>query len=182
MGGRRRRATSAGRAAARTARPIRLPRNGYGVPGAGRLRVNARLAGRRGAVQRPRSLPDGEISATALIAIAQFRPFARHGFFIKGGYGMALVKGVCAGRIRGRVARTWGMGVMYGAGWVFDVGRRVSLRADGRHLRDDGRRHLGRTGHGRERRDQLVVRRRRRDVPVTMTAATVAAGPPRSWL
>ena len=64
---------------------------------------------------------------THLIAIAQYRPFARHGFFIKGGYGMAAVRADVPSDTGTIVARTWGMGVMYGAGWVFDVGRRVSL-------------------------------------------------------
>ncbi len=77
---------------------------------------------------------------THLIAIAQYRPFARHGFFIKGGYGMAAVKAAVPSDTGTVVARTWGMGVMYGAGWVFDVGRRVSLAPMARNLRDDGRR------------------------------------------
>ncbi len=65
---------------------------------------------------------------THLLGIFQFRPFAGLGFFLKGGYGMALVKDVLPLAGGGEATfRTWGMGVMYGAGWIFGAKRRVSF-------------------------------------------------------
>jgi hypothetical protein len=70
----------------------------------------------------------GDFRDTHLLGIAQFRPFAHAGFFLKGGYGMAVVKAAVPLDSGGTsTARTWGMGVMYGAGWVFGEGRRVSF-------------------------------------------------------
>jgi len=65
---------------------------------------------------------------THMLGIFQFRPFARLGFFLKGGYGMALVKDVIPVTENTQFsARTWGMGVMYGAGWIFGQSKRVAV-------------------------------------------------------
>lgn len=75
-----------------------------------------------------RTMPAGTFRNTHFLAMFQFRPFARAGFFLKGGYGMAIVKGVAPGASGDEViGRTWGMGVMYGAGWEFRASRRVSF-------------------------------------------------------
>jgi hypothetical protein len=103
------------------------PRNDAAFLAQGGWRVNPRLL--VGGEIFTTALTTGEVDFrdTHLIAIAQFRPFARHGFFIKGGYGMAAVKASVPSDTGTVVARTWGMGVMYGAGWVFDLGRRASV-------------------------------------------------------
>jgi hypothetical protein len=64
---------------------------------------------------------------TYLLGLAQYRPFGGHGFFLKGGYGMAFVKDNFVVEGVAGTARTWGMGLMYGAGWVFREGRRISV-------------------------------------------------------
>ena len=73
------------------------------------------------------TLPGGSFRNTHLLGVFQYRPFTSLGFFLKGGYGMAIVKGVIPGPSGDAIARTWGMGVMYGAGWEFRVARRVSF-------------------------------------------------------
>jgi hypothetical protein len=68
-----------------------------------------------------------DVRDTFLLAIVQARPFTRHGFFLKGGYGMAIVKDTFVADGARVTSRTWGMGLMYGAGWVFGEGHRVSV-------------------------------------------------------
>jgi hypothetical protein len=75
-----------------------------------------------------RTLPAGSFRSTHFLGIFQFRPFAKLGFYLKGGYGMAIVKGVVpGGNGEQTVGRTWGMGIMYGAGWEFRVTPRISF-------------------------------------------------------
>jgi hypothetical protein len=64
---------------------------------------------------------------TYLLGLVQFRPFATQGFFIKGGYGMASVKDRFTLGGADESASAWGIGLMYGAGWVFRAGSRVSV-------------------------------------------------------
>ena len=79
-----------------------------------------------------RSRPSqGTIRTTHLDAVAQFRPWASQGFFLKGGAGMAFV-------------RNWvdvlgpdsfnekALSVVIGAGWVFRPTTRVGLQVFGR--------------------------------------------------
>jgi hypothetical protein len=75
-----------------------------------------------------REMNGASLRDTHLLGIFQFRPFTRFGFFLKGGYGMALVKDVIPVTANTQFsARTWGMGVMYGAGWIFGQSKRVSV-------------------------------------------------------
>ncbi len=74
-----------------------------------------------------RTLPGGTFRNTHLLGIFQYRPFAKLGWFLKGGYGMAIVKGVVPGPEGNTTGRTWGMGVMYGTGWEFKVGPHASF-------------------------------------------------------
>ena len=66
-----------------------------------------------------------------LLGVFQYRPWATQGFFLKGGYGMAFVKEVVADG--DDVIRTWGMGLTYGAGWIFGIKNRVSVAPFGAH-------------------------------------------------
>jgi hypothetical protein len=74
-----------------------------------------------------RSLTGGDFRNSHLLGIFEYRPFAKLGWFLKGGYGMAIVKGVLPGPTVDTTARTWGMGVMYGTGWEFKLGSRASF-------------------------------------------------------
>jgi hypothetical protein len=67
------------------------------------------------------------IRDTYLLAIVHYRPFAGQGFFLEGGYGLTVVKDTVPFGGADATARTRGMGVMYGAGWMFGLNRRVSL-------------------------------------------------------
>ena len=93
----------------------------------GGLRVNERLLAGGEIFSAGRTIGDLDSRNTYLLALVQFRPFATHGFFIKGGYGMAFVKTAFPLEGVQVTARTWGMGVMYGAGWVFRRDGRVSV-------------------------------------------------------
>lgn len=67
------------------------------------------------------------VGQLSLLALVQFRPFAAHGFFLKGGVGPAVVRDTLPEGDASRTGRSWGMSVMYGAGWIFGRGRRVSV-------------------------------------------------------
>jgi hypothetical protein len=103
----------------------------YGNGGAfilqGGVRVRDRLHVGAEVYSTNRTLPGGSFRNTHLLAIFQYRPFAGLGWFLKGGYGMAIVKGAIPGPEGDATARTWGMGVMYGTGWEFKVGRHASF-------------------------------------------------------
>ena len=64
-----------------------------------------------------------------VLGIAQFRPFATHGFYLKGGYGLSVVRDNLPTGDGDAAVRTWGMGLMYGGGWVFREEHRVSVAA-----------------------------------------------------
>jgi len=78
-----------------------------------------------------RTIQDIHFRQSYLLGIAQFRPWASQGFFLKGGYGMAFVKEVVPGG--DDIIRTWGMGLTYGAGWIIDAGQHVSVAPYGAH-------------------------------------------------
>ena len=69
----------------------------------------------------------GRIRATAIDAVAQFRPWASKGFFVKGGAGMAFVR---------NWVRTLGpnpdnskaLAVVIGGGWQFNRNKRLGLQ------------------------------------------------------
>ncbi len=98
----------------------------YGNGGAfilqGGVRVRDRLQVGAELYSTNRTLPGGTFRNTHLLGIFQYRPFAKLGWFLKGGYGMAIVKGVVPGPEGDVTGRTWGMGVMYGTGWEFKMG------------------------------------------------------------
>jgi hypothetical protein len=102
-------------------------RDGAAVLFQGGVRVSERLLVGAEVFSTARTSAGTDARNTYLLGVAQYRPFASHGFFLKGGYGLALVK-VAVPTEGGQVAaRTWGMGLMYGAGWVFREGRRLSI-------------------------------------------------------
>jgi hypothetical protein len=102
-------------------------RNGGAFLVQGGLRVGARLLVGAEAFSGEKTVDGADIRNTSLLGIVQYRPFASHGFFIKGGYGMAIVKDVVPTEGGNVAARTRGIGLTYGAGWVFGEGRGVSI-------------------------------------------------------
>jgi hypothetical protein len=74
-----------------------------------------------------RTIDEAKYRSTYVLAFAQYRPFAGHGLFIKGGWGMVIIKETLTVEGANTTARTRGMGLTYGAGWVLGQGRRVSV-------------------------------------------------------
>ena len=78
----------------------------------------------------PIETSQGTIRTTHFDAIAQFRPWASHGFFVKGGAGMAFVKNFVD--VLGPDSfNEKGLSVMIGAGWVVHPTARVGLQVFG---------------------------------------------------
>jgi len=69
----------------------------------------------------------GHINATHLDGIASFRPWDAHGFFIKGGAGMALIRNwidtIGSGSINSKA-----LSVVIGSGWTFRPASRLGLQ------------------------------------------------------
>ena len=74
-----------------------------------------------------------EYRAAFLLGVAQFRPWQSHGFYIKGGLGLAFVRATIAVDGQPTESTPTGLGVHYGAGWMFLRDRRVSFAPFGGH-------------------------------------------------
>jgi len=107
----------------------------YGNNGAilfqGGVRLNERMQLGGEIFSFGRTIQGLNLRQSYLLAIAQYRPWASQGFFLKGGYGMAFVKEVVPDG--DDVIRTWGLGLSYGAGWIFGMKNRVSVAPFGAH-------------------------------------------------
>jgi hypothetical protein len=64
---------------------------------------------------------------TYALAVAQYRLWKDHGFFLKGGFGLVGLRGFFTVDGQGGTASSMGLGVSYGAGWIFGRERRVSF-------------------------------------------------------
>ncbi len=98
------------------------------------VRVNARMDGGVEAMWVPGESSAGDRNqVTFLLAVAQFRPWASSGFFLKGGMGMAFVRNwvYTGGTDTNPPYTSKALGVTYGAGWVFRRGERVALQVYG---------------------------------------------------
>jgi hypothetical protein len=75
----------------------------------------------------PSQTSSGRVRITHIDAVAQFRPWASHGFFVKGGAGMAWVRnwvdGVGPPEINQKA-----LSVVIGAGWLFPLTPRVGMQ------------------------------------------------------
>jgi hypothetical protein len=69
----------------------------------------------------------GHIRATQIDAVAQFRPWVSHGFFVKGGAGMAFVRNWVDATGPGAI-NSKALSVVIGGGWAFRPGERVGLQ------------------------------------------------------
>jgi hypothetical protein len=73
-----------------------------------------------------------DIRTTFLMGVAQFRPWASRGFFLKAGMGMAFVRNfVYDGSGTLPPVTSKALGLTYGAGWVFRHRERISLQVLG---------------------------------------------------
>jgi hypothetical protein len=70
---------------------------------------------------------ENRVRTTHVNAVAQFRPWASHGFFIKGGAGMAFVRN-WIDATGGEPVTSKALSVVIGGGWVFRPARRVGLQ------------------------------------------------------
>ena len=108
----------------------------------------------------------GEIRATAIDAVAQFRPWGSKGFFAKGGAGMSFIR---------NWVRTIGpnpdvskaLAVLSGGGWEFDL-KGVSACSSLRAARQRTRRPADGRWRSCRRHRQLLVGRRGHRHPMTM--------------
>lgn len=69
----------------------------------------------------------GQIRATAIDAVAQFRPWASKGFFVKGGAGMAFVRNWVR-TIGPNPENSKALSVVFGGGWEFQTSQRLGLQ------------------------------------------------------
>jgi hypothetical protein len=78
----------------------------------------------------PVDTEQGEIRTTHLDAVAQFRPWASKGFFLKGGAGMAFVRNWVDAMGLAPVNQK-ALSVIIGAGWAFRPDQRVGFQVFG---------------------------------------------------
>ena len=78
-------------------------------------------------VWAPVETPSGQIRATHFDAIAQFRPWSTHGFFLKGGAGMALVRN-WIDTLGPDAINSKALSVVIGGGWAFRTNDRVGFQ------------------------------------------------------
>jgi len=76
------------------------------------------------------SCPSVNIRTTHLDAVAQFRPWASHGFFLKGGAGMAFVRN-WVDVLGSDSFNEKALSVIVGAGWVVRPTARLGLQVFG---------------------------------------------------
>lgn len=75
----------------------------------------------------------GDYRASFLLGTVQFRPWKARGFYLKGGLGLAFVRANITVDGQTTASKPKGLGVHYGAGWMFGRGRRVSFAPFGGH-------------------------------------------------
>jgi hypothetical protein len=75
----------------------------------------------------------GTYRAAFLLGTAQYRPWPARGFYLKGGLGLAFIRARIGVGDETVESKPKGLGVHYGAGWVFGRDRRVSFAPFGGH-------------------------------------------------
>ena len=75
----------------------------------------------------PMETQDGYLRATHFDAVVQFRPWSSHGFFLKGGAGMAFIRNwidaVGPGAINSKA-----LSIVIGGGWAFRTSNRIGFQ------------------------------------------------------
>jgi outer membrane protein with beta-barrel domain len=105
-------------------------RHGGSVLGNAGYRVNHRMDVGGEVFWVPVSTAQGTIRTTHFDAVAQFRPWASQGFFMKGGAGMAYVRN-WVDTISAESINSKALSVVVGAGWEFRPLRRIGFQAFG---------------------------------------------------
>ena len=93
-------------------------RHGGAVVGNGGYRVNSRMDVGGDVFWMQWNKESGRIRATAINAVAQFRPWGSKGFFVKGGAGMAFVRNWVQ-TIGPNPDNQKALSVVFGGGWEF---------------------------------------------------------------
>jgi hypothetical protein len=93
-------------------------------------RVNNRMDVGAEVFWMPVDTTQGEIRTTHIDAVAQFRPWASQGFFLKGGAGMAFVRN-WVDAIGPDPINQKALSVVIGAGWAFRPAERIGLQVFG---------------------------------------------------
>jgi hypothetical protein len=90
-------------------------------------RVNTRMDVGAEVFWMPAETADGTVRATHFDAVAQFRPWGSHGFFVKGGAGMAFIRNWVD--VLGQDSfNSKALSVVVGTGWAFRPARRLGLQ------------------------------------------------------
>jgi hypothetical protein len=93
-------------------------------------RVNNRMDVGAEVFWMPADTTQGEIRTTHIDAVAQFRPWASQGLFLKGGAGMAFVRN-WVDAIGPDPINQKALSVVIGAGWAFRPAKRIGLQVFG---------------------------------------------------
>jgi hypothetical protein len=105
-------------------------RHGASVLGNIGYRVNQQMDVGAEIFWMPVDTEQGQIRTTHLDAVAQFRPWALQGFFLKGGAGMAFVRNWLD--VDGSASiNQKALSVIIGAGWAFRPAERVGFQVFG---------------------------------------------------
>ena len=107
-----------------------------GLIGNAGVRISPQLSAGAELVWLPGNLEaDETIQTTLVLGVAQFRPWATRGFFVKGGMGLGMVRNwVLDTRTEASVRlRTGALTLGYGAGWIAGLGRGVALQVHATH-------------------------------------------------
>jgi hypothetical protein len=75
----------------------------------------------------PVGTASGRVNTTHVDAVAQFRPWASHGFFLKGGAGMAFVRN-WVDAVGPSPINSKALSVVIGGGWQFRPASRIGLQ------------------------------------------------------
>ena len=97
-------------------------------------RVNSRMDVGAEVYWMPVDTAQGTIRATHFDAVAQFRPWASQGFFVKGGAGMAFVRN-WVDVLGSDSFNEKALSVVVGAGWAFRLRRASACRCSARNTR-----------------------------------------------
>ena len=101
-------------------------RHGGGILANAGYRVNPRMDVGAEIFWVPLETASGTIRTTHIDAVAQFRPWQTHGFFLKGGAGMAFVRN-WVDTLGPDAINSKALSVVIGGGWAFRVEKRVGF-------------------------------------------------------
>lgn len=93
-------------------------------------RINGRMDVGAEVFWMPVDTSDGRIRTTHVDAVAQFRPWASQGFFVKGGAGMAFIRN-WVDAIGSTAINSKALSVIIGGGWAFRPASRIGFQVFG---------------------------------------------------